>query len=173
MKRILAMFLLFLMIGGVAMAEMPNYEAMTDEELHTMIDLARNELMRRELVFGEKVMLIDQDGIQVYLTGKYEIKSYSSTVLYLEAVVINNTNMNVTVSNENYKASVNGWDVRAESIAFTNPGKKQKKSFEITISEAEISSFEEIEDIEFNLYAYDTEKYARICEPDPITVHFN
>ena len=68
---------------------------------------------------------------------------------------------------------MNGWDVFSTGITNTSPGKKQKGKLTIKIADAEISTYEELEEIEFVFKLSDGETYKAISLTDPITVHFN
>lgn len=171
MKKLIALILSLLLIGSLALAE-ADFTAMTDDELHALVDGARNELTRRELVTSDKTVLFDQDGISCYLTGNYEIQEWGegNHVMKLEGVVINNSDVMVTVGIEG--CYVNGWEVYGGIIQKTDAGKKQRDTFEIRLYDADIHSYEEIEDIEFTFKVYKSDDYAKIFQLDPITVHF-
>ena len=173
MKKSLVLVLAALLaLCGVATAE-TDYAAMPDDDLHAMIDAARNELTRRELTAAADTVLFDQDGISCYLTGGYDIQEWGegNHVMKLEAVVINDSDVMVTVGIEG--CYVNGWEVYGGVIQKTDAGKKQKDTFEIRLYDADIHSYEEIEDIEFTFKVYKSDDYAKIFQLDPITVHFN
>lgn len=93
MKKIALLLLLSLALS-TACAEGLDFSSMDDAQLHTIIDSARNELAMRELVMSENVVLFEQDGVSVYLTGEYETMEYDSENLYmlLKAVIINDSN---------------------------------------------------------------------------------
>ncbi len=152
--------------------EAPDFAAMTDEELHDLINGARNELKSRELAAAEDTALIDQDGVKVYLTGKYDVEKYSETAnLKLEAVVINDTDKMISILFDS--ASVNGWDVDNSGIVEITAGHKKKGEIYLTISDAEIEENEKIEDVVFDLFVYDCDNWDKIFDVDPLTVHFN
>lgn len=50
MKKVLAAFLALLLLCGSCLAEGLDYASMTDAQLHDIVNAARNELTRRELV---------------------------------------------------------------------------------------------------------------------------
>lgn len=172
MKK-LALILALLMLLSIpcsAFAEAPDVSAMTSEELQGLIDAARNELLSRELADGENIVLVDQDGVQVYLTGDYEIEAYSSTYLYMTAVVINNTDHMVGFYAK--IATINGWDVDFTGTVDVSPGSKKKAKLEWRISDADISTFEEIEEMKLSLQVYDSSTYDEICDTEPTIYYF-
>lgn len=173
MKRFLSLFLALMLIGSVAVAESIDYASLSDEELHAIINAARNELTKRELVADEKTVICDQDDVQVYLTGRYKWNEGSNESIYLvlEAVIINNSQYELSISIDSI--SVNGWDVWAGGPGTTNAGKKKKGEFNIKVSDAEIKKFGEIEDIEFHLELYDMGAWKTINEIPTVTVHYN
>ena len=169
MKRILMFLMAALMVCSlcIAQAEGMDFTAMTDDELHALVDGARNELAKRELVVAEDTVILEQEGVTVYLTGEHEI-DYSGN-LNLEAVVVNDSDREISVFLDS--ASINGWDVFNVGIGETSVGKKQKGFFLFQLEDAEISSYEEVEDIEMTLYLFDAEKFERVGEPVPVVVH--
>ena len=176
-KKTLCALLTLVILLGVALpleafADSPDVSSMTTEELHELINAARNELTARELNAEGETVLFDQDGVKVYLTGNYTIESYDwATYIYLEAVVINDTDSTIDVFF--VSSTVNGWDVDNIGIGEITTGHKKKGNFELTISDAEINSYEEIEDAEFVFYVMDDATWDHLFETDSITVHFS
>ena len=171
MKKVLAFLLTALLLCTLctANAEGTDFTAMSDDELHALVDGARNELAKRELTAAEDTVIFEQDGVTVYLTGNHEVKG---GYLDLEAVVVNDRENMVAVALDT--ASINGWNVYSGGIGETSPGKKQKGMFDFSLEQANISTFEEIEEIELSIHLIDEETYESITEPSaPITLHFN
>lgn len=170
-KRILAALLATLLLLSLcAFAEGMDFASMTDEELHALVDGARNELANRELAATADTVLIDQDDVKVYLTGEHKVSSNGS-YLYMEAVVVNDSDKQISILIDS--SSINGWDVFSTGISETNPGKKQKGEFDFSLEDAGISSYEEIEEIEMELYLFDSINYDRISDNISITLQFN
>ena len=177
-KKVFAVLLaaiVFALIPCEAFAEAPDFSAMTDDELHELIDRARNELKVRECIAKENTVLIDQDDVKVYLTGKYEICEFyypaDLVSIKFETVVINDSNTTISIGIDS--STVNGWDVRNDGISGITAGHKKKGELEFYISEAEITSYEEIEDVILNLYIYDSDNWEVMAHVEPITLHFN
>lgn len=178
MKRIaftlLALIMLFTAVFPcAAFAEVPDFSEMSTEEILEILNAIRNELKGRELVQHENIMLLDQNDVQVYLTGNYEVENYGSSGVYLEleAIVINNTDTNIGVSAEN--VSINGWVVDFTGIGDIAAGKKKKGDIELRISDADISTFEEVEDLELSMLVYSQDTWERIFIAEPLTVYLN
>ena len=57
MKKFLTVLLALLLLCGSCLAEGLDYASMTDAQLHDIVDAARNELTKRELVAAEKTVL--------------------------------------------------------------------------------------------------------------------
>ena len=165
MKKALALLLCIIVMCGVAIAE--DYSALSTEDLQTQINLMRNELVKRELVAGEKVLIFDKNGVQIYLTGEYEEKS--SGKLRLKTIIINDSKEEVAINPE---LSVNGWDVGCSGWKTdANAGMKAKGYFDFSISAADISSYSEIEEIVFRYKAkFGSGHWEAV---DPVTVYFN
>lgn len=172
MKRLFSIALILILVGSVALAESIDWTIMTDEELHGAIDAARNELSKRELSLSENTILVDQDGIQLYLTGEHTFSDWDETkYVELGVVLVNDSDQNISVSIENLY--VNGWNVYAMCGATANSGKRDKSTIDMNVAEAEVNTFEEIQDMEFSIRLYNSDSFDRILETDSITIHFN
>ncbi len=171
MKKVLAFLMAVLFACSLcsAVAEGMDFAAMSDDELHALVDGARNELAKRELVAAEDTVLLEQDGVTVYLTGEHEI-DYGGN-LKLQVVVVNDSDKAVDVYMDS--ASVNGWDVFNIGVGDTSAGKKQKGTFTFGLEDADISTYEEVEEIEMELYLFDSDAFERIGETIPVVLHFN
>lgn len=143
----------------------------SDDDLRAALSAIRNELTRRSLVTDEKTVIFDQDGIQIYLTGEHEVWGSDTKYITFTAVVINDSESKIGVSLDD--VSINGWNVYGSGIYDTDAGKKQKSNIEFNLTDAEISSFEEIEDIEFVVSVYDSDSYDTIATSDVVTLNFN
>lgn len=173
MKKFVVIILVVIMAlaSTVAFADTQDYASMDDAALHEMINGARNELAKREMKVAEKSVLFEEEGITLYLTGNYDVWGSDNWYLDLEAVVINDSDATVFVSVDS--AYVNGWEVYGSGITDTEGGKKQKGMLEFCISEADISTYEEVEDIEIVFSLFDSDTYETIAELEPITIHVN
>lgn len=174
MRRLFALLMAAMLLLAVpAFAEETDFASMTDEALHALIDGARNELVKRELVAGGKILLFEQDGVQLYLTGNYTVQSLGEgkPVLQLEGIVINDTEQMIGVYIDT--VAVNGWDVYGGCIINVDPGKKKKASFEIRLYDGEAMTYEEIEEITFNFRVSESSTYKKLFDAPDITVQFN
>lgn len=171
MKKLISALLVALMLLSVtlAVAEGIDFASMTDDELLAVIDGARNEQAKRILTAAADTVIVDQDGVTIYLTGNNRIDEYGPE-LFIEAVVVNDTDKNIDVYVDS--ASVNGWNVEAYGITETSAGKKQKGEFSAYLDDAEVSTIEEIEEIELELYIADADEIERISENIPVTLNF-
>ena len=141
------------------------YESLSTDALHTIVNRARNELSMRELLPSDRnVVLVDTSDVLVYLTRQYGYTSYTdgSKTIDLEAVMVNNSKVPVFFSAEN--CSINGWEANCTTIQDVNPGKKRKGTISVALSDAGISSFEEIEDLEWDFSLYNSDTYEKITE---------
>lgn len=168
---LLALVMLFTAVFPCsAFAEIPDFSDMTDEEIQEIIDAARNELVSRKLEEEDAYLLVDQDGVQIYLTGNYTLYDYDDPLLDLEAVIINNTDSKIGVHSD--ICCVNGWDVDFYGATDITAGKKKKCEFELQIGDADISTFEEVEDFEISFVVYNADTYDDIFTSDVVTLHF-
>lgn len=174
MKKILTVVLALLLLCSSCLAESLDYASMTDAQLHDIVDAARNELTKRELVAAEKTVLFEQDGVTVYMTGDYTMQesSISDAVwLTINIIVVNDSGRDVGISIVN--PSVNGWNVSSLSLSPTSKGKKSKQELTLDVKDAEVKSLEEIEGLEIAFRMFDCETYKTFAKVPAITLHFN
>ena len=170
MKKFLTVLLALLLLCSSCLAEGLDYASMTDAQLHDIVDAARNELTKRELV----AVLSEQDGVTVYMTGDYTIResSISDDIwLKINIVVVNDSGRDVGIDTVN--PSVNGWDVSASILSTTTKGKKSKQELTLNVKDAEVKSLDEIEELEIAFRMFDGETYKTFAEVPAITLHFN
>lgn len=175
MKRFITICLAILLTlaSVAAIAEGIDVSTMTDEELHAIINAARNELTKRELVAAGDLVVVDQDDVQIYMTGNNEMKAFDDggVWLYIEFVVVNNTD--TTVNPFVGKSIVNGWDVHGDGMGKTSAGSRQKVTMRMRVSDGEVSSMEDIEEIVVSFELYDSDNSEMISKTEPVTIHFN
>ncbi|MDO5324459.1 MAG: hypothetical protein Q4G06_10590 [Clostridia bacterium] len=175
MKR-LALLLIFVLVFTTvfACAEVYNFSEMDNAQLYEILESVQAELAKRKPQSSEDAdnpVLIDQEGIYMYLTGNHEVWGYEdSWYLDLEVVVENNSDVTVSILADG--SSINGWNVAGFGITDTQSGKKQKGSIELYLTDAEISTFEEVEEIELHLLIYNSDDWETIATVEPITLHF-
>lgn len=171
MKKLLVVALCVLLTLNTCFAESPDYTQMSVEELSAEYGKIRNELYKRGLVADEgETNIFDKDGVTVYLTGKYELHEFSNEMyIDMEAVVINNRETSIYFDPS---ASINGWDVNRYRGITVSAGHKCRDILEYNLSDAGISSYEEIEEIEFRLHIVD-DSFKEIGKYDPVTIYFN
>lgn len=172
MKKALAVFVALLLICGTCFAEGLDYASMTDAQLHDIVNAARNELTKRELIAAQNTVLCEQDGVQVYLNGKYQLwKSDENVFIELGVIVINDSDKSISINIK--ECSINGWTTFAMGVSETPAGKKQKGTITIRISDADISTFEEIDDLEIAFQLYNMSEWKIVSNTDVVTVSFN
>ncbi len=168
MKRMISCILALLLLCSSALAAVPDISGCTDEELASLIDLARNRLYRNALKLEKDAVLIDQGGVLLYSTGKYTLSSYGdSCSLSLHCVLVNSTSFEVSVSCRD--CSANGWEIFAMGGG-CQAGKKKKVDLYFSLTEADITKLEELEDLTFTLQAYNMDTYDTLFNVGPVTL---
>lgn len=174
MKRTLALLFALLMLCGTCLAEGLDYPSMTDEQLHAVIDAARNELSKRELVLDGKTLLFEKEGVSVYLTGDFKEDSFTTDSLHYmraEVIVVNDSDLNVRVGIDSM--SVNGWEVSCSGFSAVSAGKKVKDELYFNAVDTDVTSVEEIETVEITFRLSNADTYKFFADVEPITLHFN
>ncbi len=174
MKRTLALLFALLMLCGTCLAEGLDYPSMTDEQLHAVIDAARNELSKRELVLDGKTLLFEKEGVSVYLTSDFKadtIVTDSWHYMRASVIVVNDSDLNVRVGIDSM--SVNGWEVSCTGFSSVAPGKKSKDELYFNALDTDVTSVEEIETVEITFRLANADTYMYFADVEPITLHFN
>lgn len=160
MKKIFAMILVALMVfgGSVVSAESIDLSAMTQEELIALIDNARLELTKYLPEIADGTVLYEDENVRLTFT-KAEIDDYGD--LCINVLVENLSDKNINVALEN--SSCNGWALSGSSVG-APAGKKAKEGFWFysVTEETDIVTIEDLQDIEADLYYYDTDTYDTI-----------
>lgn len=183
MKRFISVLLVaLLLICAVATAEAPDYASMTDEELNTILEAVQVELDSRAsadaetggmvpaegtIVADEGAVLIDQDGVQLTLTGDNAVHGVG---LWMGAIVTNNSDVDVSVIIDN--ASINGWEVSGLATFNTSSGNKQKDNIVFELNDSGVTSLEDIEELYIEFYLVDADEYVKISDNIPVTIVF-
>ena len=160
MKKTLSSLLIILMlvstVPSFAFAE--DYGSKSDEELQAMYTAIRQELASRGFQAENKKVLIDQNGIQIYVNGDFSVeKEWYGPILKLPIVISNNSNMNICVQLRN--SSVNGWSCETTFSPEIPAGKKIKDSMKFELKETEVEELSDFEDVEFCFHVLDNDNW--------------
>ena len=174
MKKVVSAFFVIILTLSITVAFAVDYSSMTEEQLNAEYNAIRNELVTKGFLAEKKTIILDQDGIQIYINGDFSIdKPYSwasSLYLYLPIIVVNNSDRNINIRLEN--ASLNGWSVNAEGYDCSTPaGKKSKASLYFSIEDADIENISDFTDAEFVIIAYDTDTLRNVIKSNAITIY--
>ena len=174
MRRLLSVLMVLCVIAGMgytgAAAESADYAGMTIEELLSLNGIIQKELHLRQTEIAPDVMLIDYEGVTVYLTGKHEFSNGIGTPFFrMEFVIVNNTDHKVSVSIDS--PEVNGWVVSTTLIAAIDPGTKKRDKLVFNCEGAAISTFEEIEQVNFKLSLKNMEDHKVYYTTEPIVIY--
>ena len=160
MRKILSSVLIFLMlvcmVPSFAYAE--DYGSKSDEELQAMYTAIRQELASRGFQAENKKVLIDQNGIQIYINGDFSVeKEWYGSILKLPIVIANNSQMNICVQLRN--SSVNGWSCETTFSPEIPAGKKIKDSLKFELKETDVEELSDFEDVEFYFHVFDNDNW--------------
>ena len=112
-------------------------------------------------VDGEKLVVLDRDGIIVYLTGD---TGNSSNTIPLNVVIENNSGKSISIL---YRGTVNGWDMGNNTYLNNDPiddGVKSKAQIYIWPEKVDVTSFEEIETMTLNFTVMDADRNELFVE---------
>lgn len=166
MKRVLAViFVLVMLTSGIALAE--DYSSMSNEELLAILNSVRTELLTRELSLSPDEVLMENDVVKMYIEKGKEIEFSSSGFLKIPVVLVNNSEDEISFQVDS--VMVNGWECSGIIGNVSTAGKK-RATLDINCKGAEISSIDEIEDIQIVLLAFNMKTIKRELTTDKITI---
>ena len=168
MKRIVCLVLLSMMILFSATAE--DYASMTDTELNEVLVAVQNELARREAYTREDQIIYDDGSIVIVWRGSPYIKQYSDTYVFYTFDVINNSDRGISFQTKDIR--VNNWKTSCTGASSVEEKTSFKNSVGLTISDAYISTMEEIKDISFVLELISADDWVVISD-SPIHLSFS
>lgn len=175
MKKMICILLALCLMAGFSLAE--GYSSMTDQELLREINLMRNELLSRDLVFYDSFVLYEGNGIKLYIDGPWTGKSGTNyrkefEVTYtFPVVLINNSEYEVMLLvNSTY---INGWKSSSSTYLNAKAGKKARGSLQVSSTELTEEDAEKgPEEIELYFYFVNSETYNRVTEETSATIVF-
>ena len=157
MKKVVSMLLVLVLSSALVVSYGEDYSAMTDSELLQKLDLIYAELDARK--YNDDSLMFEYEGLKIYYERAY-MKGFDKT-LVIEASAINEGDYRISVGADDF--FINGWKVHPIVVVDLRPGQKQKLEIKIYDSDkkAEISSIQDLKEIDAIYYTYDpaTNKY--------------
>lgn len=136
--------------------------ASAPEELIEIINQARLELTQFYEPVTKGTVLYEDENVKVIATGFPYFGDFISDFLYIDVIVENHSDKNLTIGFEN--TSINGWaiDGTGESIPAR---KKAKCNFNFfSMENTDITEANEVQEIEGTFYYFDSDSWARLKE---------
>ena len=102
MKRFVALLLAIMLLFSVSIANASNYSSMLDDQLKEQYDMIRNMLLSRGLKAEKKTVILENGGVQIYVSGDPSVENtWSGLYLVIPIVIINDSrsitdNSNIT-----------------------------------------------------------------------------
>ena len=174
MKKMFSIFLILaLLIPAMAFAEI-DWTGMDSSTIQMEIDRARAEILTRDIKTSDKgTIILDSDGLVVKLTDFSVEKSWDDTyTLKLNYTVANNSDKPMGFRTDS--CYLNGWEVSGSLYSNLEAGKKAKEeeSFYNVDVDAEVSSIEELEELEMTMLTFDPNTYMTETDGIKVTVYF-
>lgn len=175
MKKLLTFILaVVLLVPAIAFAEV-DWTGMTVEDIQDEINRARAEILTRDIKTDEKgTVILDANGIVVSITSAEVKDSYDGTkYLSLKFTAVNNSSEAVGFRTD--KVYLNGWEISGSISASLDAGMKAKKedNFYSIDVDADVSSYEELEELKLIMLTYDANTYITKTNDIECTVYFN
>lgn len=164
MKKLITIILaVAMLLPAIALADLPDVTAFTDQELKDLISACSAELMARNTSEPEGTLLFEYEGARIYQTGDAEI----GFVGYLQIPIAIYNDMDIGVSISVDKAVCNGWDIYGLGEG-ASPHAKKKGTLTFAVNDADVTSLDQIESLRFIWTVTNTENYMYIYkQPEP------
>ena len=170
-RLLVTMLIVMMLVPVSAFSAGLNYDQMTEEELQAVIDQARIAMTKYHPLVEEGTVLYSDKNISVTYTGNCSIDWYGD--LIIDVIITNSTNKNIRVCLED--ESCNGWAVDTGISEAIPAHKKAKTRFKVygIKEKADITSVEEVEEIEAALYYFDEATYDNMIQRQHVLWQFN
>lgn len=170
-KLIAAIAALIFLFASFASAETISLENMTTEELNNLLNRTRNELFMRITRIESDAVLVSDDDLEIYFTGKGK-----KGILYgefdLGIVIVNKSDVDLIIRFDHIV--INGWEVdNYASFGPIGKGKKAKDYITLKYKEADLEDYKEIEDLEFSFHTYPDDSYSTRKEYKNLVYNFD
>lgn len=180
MKRLLILTLalaLALLLCTCALAEGLDFASMTDEELNDALAAIQAELSARngadteqpESTSQENPVILDYDGLTVTVKDIHVDSDwlYGDASLFVDVVESNESDKKLGANAST--VSINGWQVDGSAYFEIEAGKKAKDTFKFKMSDADISTLDEVVEVEFVFTVFDDN--FNFYNQDPVSIH--
>ena len=161
MKKIIACILILIIMASSASAYADvDWNSMSNDQIADEINRGRAVIASRMPDDPNHLTVVNQDGIEIYLTRAGQIvENYDGkTYIQLEAVVVNGIDTEINIGDNG--CCINGWAVDTAGIIQVPAGRMKKDYLGFCLTDAGISTMEEIKDMDFRLYAFSSQDFS-------------
>lgn len=162
MKKVLILVLSMILLCGVALGEGIDWAGMTDDQLQAALAAGQAELISRKkatqsdgaVLIADGAVLLDAEGVTVTVEGDpWFSDSGERQYIYFNTVTVNNSDQEIGILFDD--CSVNDWDCIGIGPGSVPAGKKARDESYISVTDAGISSFDEIYEFSMSIGVYD------------------
>lgn len=161
MKNVFLVVLAFVLLCGVALGEGIDWASMTDDQLQAALAAGQAELISRKkatqsdgaVLIADGAVLLDAEGVTVTVEGDpWFSDSGDRQYIYFNTVTVNNSDQDMSISFDD--CSVNDWACDGYGPTSVPAGKKARDESYIYVTDARISSFDEIYEFSMSIRMY-------------------
>lgn len=147
---VFALLILLLVPFTCALGEIPDFGGMTQAEILDTINAGRNAIILQET--GDGLLRYDtEQGIIIIFTqfnDRFSLSKYN----YIEVVIVNDTDIDYNIRCDNLY--INGWKCDSLVPSEINAHRRMNDEWGFVLADANLSSIDEIEEMEFYLTIY-------------------
>ena len=171
MKKMLIALLIVVIFLPYPMSFASNidWSSMSDQEIATAINEGRAVIASRIPDSKDHLTVVNQNGVEIYLTRKYAIQDEYNGKKYIkmQAVVVNSLDEPISIGDAG--CCINGWAVETAGILDIPANRMKQADIKMCLSDANISTLEEIKDVDYHLYAYSSSTFSTLFTFDNFT----
>ncbi|MDO5327129.1 MAG: hypothetical protein Q4G00_10475 [Clostridia bacterium] len=134
--------------------------SLSDKQLKEQFNAIRTELANRGLTTEKSTVILDQNGVKLYISDAPTITKSWDNKYYLNIpmVIINDSGKSIAVVPE--EGSVNGWKAECDLSDRNVPiGKKSKVNLQFLLDDTDVEKIEDFEDFELWFKVYDNDDW--------------
>ena len=167
MKKLIILILaLSLLLPVVALADLPDVTAMSDQELKDMITACSAELRNRATEDPDGILIFECDGLKIYQIEDASITSSGS--LYVKIAIYNELDHDLHIRPD--KVMCNDWEIYS-GLCTVSANAKTKSIMSFSLDDANVSSLDQIESFRFIWDIKTKDTYETVFKDDDRIEH--
>lgn len=156
MKRMLALLVFLMLSVSCALADMPDFTGMSQDEILDAINAGRNALVLEQ---AEDSLLRYDTGHGIVILFNGFIDRTSSKYNFISVTIVNDSDTDYQIYIDSLY--INGWNVDTVCACHVKAHRRMNAEWGFALAEANLTSVDEITEMEYDLRIYPEEGRSR------------